>query len=81
MPEAENIEKVVRALRKTPGKRLLIIDLANQVGRKGGELDYDELAKIQPQVNLAIAEAKMYGAHTLMAVDALKRLKARADDV
>jgi len=81
MSEAENIQRVVHALQKVPEKRLLLIELANRVGRKGGELDYDELAKVQPEVNLAIVEAKMYGAHTLLAVDTLRRLKARTDDV
>jgi hypothetical protein len=81
MSEAEDIEKVVRALRKVPEKRLLLIELANRIPVKGGEPDYDELAKIQPEINLAIAEAKMYGAHTIMAVDSLKRLKPRKEDV
>ena len=49
--------------------------------RKGGELDYEELASIQPEINMAIAEAKMYGTHTLRAVDTLKRLGAREEDV
>lgn len=76
MTEAENIDKVVKALLKVPEKKLLLIELANSIPIKNGELDYDELAKRQPEVNLAIAEAKAYGSHTLMAVDALIRLEA-----
>ncbi len=60
-------------------KKLLIIDLANQIPIKNGELDYAELADRQPEINLAIAEAKVYGAHTLQAVDALIRLRAREE--
>jgi len=79
--EAENIERVVRTLEKVPPTELLIIELANSAPRKDGELDYEQLASIQPEINMAIAEAKMYGSHTLRAVDTLKRLDAREEDV
>ena len=81
MSEAENIERVVRTLEKVPPTELLIIELANSAPRKDGELDYEQLASIQPEINMAIAEAKMYGSHTLRAVDTLKRLDAREEDV
>ncbi len=81
MSESGDIEKVIASLRKVPPKRLLIIELANRIPIKDGELDYDEMAEIQPEVNLAIAEAKIYGAYTLVAVDTLKKLGARAEDV
>lgn len=81
MNETENIDRVIVALRKVPGKHLLIIDLVHNSCLPDGELDYNELERIQPEVNLAIAEAKMYGAHTLAAVDTLKRLEARTEDV
>ena len=71
-----NIDLVVQALKKVPEKRLLIIDLVNRVPLNGGDLDHLELARIQPEVNLAVAEAKAYGAHTLMAVNALVRVPA-----
>ncbi len=80
MSESENIEKVVRALEKVPAKELLIIDLANRF-MKDGQLDYDALAEVQPDVNTAVAEAKMYGTHTIRAVSALDQLEAiPADD-
>jgi hypothetical protein len=41
-----------------------------------GELDYAELGNRQLEINLAIAEAKVYGNHTLQAVDSLVRLRA-----
>jgi len=80
MTEKENIDRVVIALKKVPAKQLLIIELANRFTRYG-ELDYDGLVEAQPEVNVAIAEAKMYGAHTLVAVDTLKRLEAIPLDV
>jgi len=81
MSESEDIERVIASLRKVPEKHLLIIELANSAPRKGEELDYDELVNIKPEVNMAIAEAKMYGAQTLMAVDTLRNLVAREEDV
>ncbi|KKN86991.1 hypothetical protein LCGC14_0262600 [marine sediment metagenome] len=80
MGEFENIERVVRALAKVPPTNLLIIDLAN-AHVKDGELDFEALADLQPEVQMAIAEAKMYGAHTIRAVDTLERLEAMPTDV
>lgn len=80
MTDTEYITRVVSALKKVPEKRLLLIQLANQY-MKDGQLDYDRLADAQPEVNMAIAEAKMYGAYTLVAVDTLKRLEAVPQDV
>ncbi|MBA7673096.1 hypothetical protein ES703_81284 [subsurface metagenome] len=80
MNEPEYIEKVICALKKVPPKRLLIIDLANSIPIKNGELDYTEVAERQPEINLAIAEAKAYGTHTIHAVDALIRLQSRRED-
>lgn len=79
MSEAENIDRVVNALQKVPEKKLLIIELANTIPIVNGELDYAELADKQLQINLAVAEAKAYGTHTIMAVDALIRLRARKE--
>lgn len=80
MTEIENIERVIVALKKVPAKQLLIIELANRFTRDG-ELDYNGLTEAQPEVSMAIAEAKMYGAHTLMAVDTLNRVEAIPADV
>ena len=76
MTEAENINRVVTALIKVPEKRLLIIEIAKSIPIVNGELDYRELTDRQLAVNLAIAEAKVYGAHTLQAVDSLVRLRS-----
>ena len=80
MNEAEYIERAIHALKQVRPKSLLIIELANRF-TKNGELDYDGLTAAQPEVNTAIAEAKMYGAHTLVAVDTLKRVEAIPADV
>ena len=76
MTEVGNIDRVVTALLKVPEKKLLIIEIANAIPIVNGELDYAELADRQLAVNLAIAEAKVYGAHTMQAVDSLVRLRA-----
>ena len=76
MTEVENIDRVVTALLKVPEKKLLIIEIANSIPIVNEEFDYAELADRQLAVNLAIAEAKVYGAHTLQAVDSLVRLRA-----
>ncbi|MBI2851281.1 MAG: hypothetical protein HYX80_09655 [Chloroflexi bacterium] len=80
MSEPADIEGVIASLKKVPEKRLLIIELANRLPMKDGALDYDAVAAIQPEVNMAIAEAKMYGTQTLMAVDGLKRLVAQDEE-
>ena len=77
MTESENIDRVVTALLKVPEKKLFIIEIANTIPIVNGELDYNELANRQLDINLAIAEAKVYGSHTLLAVDSLVRLRAR----
>ena len=79
MTETENIDRVVMALLKVPEKKLLIIEIANTIPIVNGELDYNELANMQLDINLAIAEAKVYGSHTLLAVDSLVRLRAREE--
>ncbi len=78
MSESENIERVVRALEKVPAKSLLIIEMVNRF-MKDGQLDNDALAEAQPEVNVAVAEAKMYGAHTIRAVSTLEQLEAIPD--
>lgn len=80
MNDPETQEKVIAAFLTVPEKKLLIIQLANEIPLKDGELDPVELLKKQPEINLAIAEAKNYGAHTLQAVDHLIRLRERRGD-
>jgi hypothetical protein len=79
MTEPEDMDRIITALLKAPEKRLLIIEIANTIPIVNGDLDYAELANRQLEINLAIAEAKVYGAHTLMAVDSLVRLRANRE--
>ena len=74
MTEAENIERVVCALKKVPPKRLLLIELANSIPIRGGDLDPTVLSDMIPEINLATAEAVAYGNQTIQAVDALVRV-------
>lgn len=80
MSESEYIDRIVRSLSTVPPKSLLIIELANKYTRDG-ELDYEGLAEVQPEVNRALAEAKMYGSYTLLAVASLSELEAKVTDV
>jgi hypothetical protein len=76
MTETEDIDRIITALLKVPEKKLLIIEIANSIPIVNGEFDFAELADRQLDVNLAIAEAKVYGSHTLQTVDSLVRLRA-----
>lgn len=80
MSESEYIDRIVRSLSSVPPKNLLIIELANKYTRDG-TLDYEGLTEVQPEVNRALAEAKMYGSYTLMAVSSLSQLEAKVTDV
>jgi len=79
MSEADDIERLAEILRKVPEKRLLIIELANSIPIKNGLLDLNVLKAKQREINLAIAEAKAYGSRTILAVDALVRMRARKE--
>lgn len=74
MSEAEDIERIIASLRQVPEKRLLIIELVNKIPIVNGELDYQEVSNRLPEINLAITEAKAYGANTIMAVESLTRV-------
>ena len=73
------LERIIAALKKVPEKKLLLIELANSIPIKNGMLDIPTLQAKQQEINLAEAEAKSYGAHTLMAVDSLMRVRAKED--
>ena len=77
MTETEAIEKVIRALKKVPEKRLMIIELANSIPIRGGDLDPTVLSDMIPEINQATAEAVAYGAQTIQAVDALVRVHGK----
>jgi len=81
MQENEAIDRVITALEKVPEKHLMIIEMANSIPLKGGDLDIDVLTDKIPEINLATAEAVAYGNHTIMAVEALVRLQGQEDDL
>ena len=81
MTEPNEIEQIVQALKKVPEKHLMIVELARELVKEDGELDFDTLAERQREVNLAVAEAKAYSKATSRAVDSLRRLKARQAEV
>ena len=74
MKENEYLDRVIVALKKVPVKQLLIIELANSIPIKNGILDLRVISDKQPEINLAVAEAKAYGSYTILAVDSLSRL-------
>ncbi len=80
MSEAEDIQKVVRALEKVPETKLLLIELARDAVTADGELDMDRLSEIPKDVNLAVAQAVAYTKGTDRARKALKPLQARAGE-
>ncbi len=76
-----DIERVLTALRKVPAKHLRIIDLTNQMATPTGDLDTDQIKSREPEINLAVAEAKSYANATSKAIEALKKLKPRSEEV
>src|SRR5207253_6937757 len=61
---------VVAVLRRVPARRLRIFELAGELLDGGGELDVDRAAALQPEVNLAVAEARAYARATQQATEA-----------
>lgn len=79
MADEELTDRIIEVIKTVPEKKLLLIELANSIPIKNGMLDIPTLQARQQEINLAEAEAKSYGAHTIMAVDSLMRLKAKDD--
>lgn len=79
--EEENIDRVIASIKKVPEKHLLIIELANKVPIKDGDFDPRMLMDIQPEINLAMAEAVSYGGATINAVAALASLCRKSNDI
>ncbi len=80
MGDTEYIERIVCALKKVAAKQLKIIELANRF-TVDGELDYEAIDASQPEINLAVAEAKMYGSYTMIAVNSLEAIEGVKSDV
>lgn len=67
-------ERLVSALGKTPGKRLLLFDLAEEIINKKGLPDIDIAFARLPEVNLAMAEARGYVNGTKKLIEHLKMI-------
>jgi len=76
MSQEKEINKVIQALVKVPAKSLRLVKLANELAGADGQLNNELAARRQDEVNLAVAEAKVYGASTEIAVRSLATLKA-----
>ncbi|HVC32777.1 MAG TPA: PRTRC system protein C [Chloroflexota bacterium] len=68
---------VVAILRRVPGKRLRVFELAAEVLDERGEVDVEAAARRQPEVNLALAEVEGYIRATRQASEALLKLPPR----
>lgn len=75
--EPEMIDLVIKAIAGVPEKRLRVVDLINRFydGKHG--MKDEELAAHQPEINLAVAEAKAYATQTENAYRALRDLPGR----
>ena len=67
----------VAVLRRVPAKSLRILELAAELLTDDGEFDVDRAAARQPEINLAVAEARAYARATAGATAALRQLLAR----
>ena len=70
-------ERVIQALATVPEKKLLIIDLASELVTETGVLNYDLASEKTPEINLAVAEARLYAKATVTAIHALRAIPAR----
>jgi hypothetical protein len=77
--DSENIDRVVVAIMTVPEKKLRIIAFVNSIPIVNGGLDYKILSEKAPEINLIITEAKVYGAHTMQAVESLLTVRAREE--
>jgi hypothetical protein len=74
--ETQMIDRMVEILRNVPAKKLMIIELANQIPVVNGEFDEKMLQELAPEIKLASQEALNYGRLTINAVNRLIEIKA-----
>ena len=67
-------QRVIRALRRVPQKRLKLVALASQLCTLDGTLDEVKYRELEPQLASALDEAGVYGQETRAAVQALREL-------
>ncbi|MDD5411133.1 MAG: hypothetical protein PHF31_06920 [Methylobacter sp.] len=80
MSAQEDIEKFLRALSRVPETKLTLLDLARKCVDDDGKLDYSKVRNNQAEINLAIAQAQIYGATTAQAVVALRSIRSRKEE-
>jgi len=68
---------IIAILRQVPEKRLRIFELAADLIDARGELDVDAAVCRQPEINLAVAEARAYAKATQQATEAIRQLRPR----
>ena len=68
------VRDLIRVMREVPEMRLRLIDLAWEVTKDDGSLDYDRLPFLSEEMQEAISEAEGYVRSTREAVWALKRM-------
>jgi hypothetical protein len=76
LDDVENIDKVVKILRRIPPKSLRIIELANEIPIIDGQFDVTVLRDKKLEIRQAVDEAAAYGRATLNAVNNLVDVKA-----
>ena len=74
---SDRAARILAIIRAVPEQTLRVCELAGQLLDRNGELDLDAAAGREPEINLAIAEARAYGRATDQAVAALRRLAPR----
>lgn len=80
MADEKILDAMIEALKGVPEKKLLLVELANSIPIKNGMLDIPTLQAKQKEITLAETEAKVYGAHTIQAVELLvRRLKPKEE--
>ncbi len=72
----ERHDRIIRVISEVPEKKLMIVELAQQVWSAEGP-DWEAVQARQPELNLAIAEVRTYSQGTERAIKALTELPAR----
>lgn len=76
MDNKKEHDRIIRIISDVPEKKLMLVELAQQVWGAEGP-DWGMVQAKQPELNLAIAEVRAYSLSTERAVKALKELQAR----
>ena len=65
---------LIRILREVPETNLRLIELAREITKDDGDLDYDRLPFVSGELQEAVSEAKGYAGSTQRTVWALKQM-------